>query len=218
MLDNMARMIERTDPQFRNAMDLDELLEGNEPLAKYFESVSQDTGKEIRAVRLTLNNWAEKLGIGLISVTFQPLATRDFRRLGKIKPFRMLPESEHKFPTVGIIPNIPDKDQVNVGFKISEGAEELTALSYALFVKEFQEGDLLQYNAPLFAATQSGGNILINEGSLVGISVNVTDEGKLAYSGIEHGKLYGSGEIPNQAYLCRCLTNEAASKILENSR
>lgn len=87
----------------------------------YFEGLNSEFNGRIAAVRCRLNDWEKQLGLGLLSVTMEPLDRRD-------APIDMQgARREWKAPTDGIIGSIAaHEEQILAAFAVAQGGEELT--------------------------------------------------------------------------------------------
>lgn len=210
-------------------------------LVDYFNGTFRDqVGLDVwavEAVRVSLNNYLESLGIGLMSSEVAPLdrspnrayaagqgftgGIQDWDDISKIEDGM----SERKPPTIGVIPRrFPEDSDLArvVGFKVDDGGEEITVLSDQLAARSYAPGENLDPRGGLW---KKNDRVLIPQGSTIGLSVDYVDERKLKDSGLPQLPRYAvessDGVIKRTqggVYFCRYLSREAAMKALGFSR
>lgn len=174
----------------------------------YFAGMSEEVRFRIAEVRLTLNDYVKKLGIGLVSVNIE-MEDEDENA--------WLPKGELKPPTLGVVkPKSARDTQVLVGFKVDEGAEQITVLSNILHARGFLPGENISPTLQTLPYPWQRGQIVtVPQSAMVGLNVPVVDMGKLAESGIPFRLGYDMARSrPSQVYFCRHLTQDAARKVL----
>lgn len=184
-------------------------------LSDIFKTFDLDLLERIVSVRMTLNDYARDLGIGIVSVKIEPL-DRDSKVV--LSP----DDVEGKAPTMGsVLPRIPGRQEVFAGFKITKGSEQLNAMRGAL------RGNIFAHGVPMPNEYSSDENkrvtgsldaTIITQGSTVAVYAPVLDIEKLEAAEVPHyfvtTKPDLSGEIAS-SYMCRYLTNEAAFRLME---
>lgn len=191
-------------------------------LERFFKAYPARLGESIVSVRLRLNNWADKLGIGLVSVSVEPL-DRDGAMV--------LPPDDFpgKGPTIGsILPPVYMHPQALVGFRVDHDCAELIDGAGQIAGRTFSDGEGLR--PPIAGGLRKvdtmfvGGHgaPIVTEGSLVALSVPVLDRrrleaSRLHYEEVERTHLEGT-DGKSQIYTCRFLTSKAALRMIRKRK
>ena len=191
-------------------------------LTEYLEKLEAAHPNEVvRAVRVTVNDYFEKLGIGLMSCGVEPLNAADSEESLK------LPD-EAKSPTIGVIPEIIDeykKPPRVCAFEVDQGGEELTPLTENLCIRGYIPGEYPRHNELGLQPIPRGHTVLVPQKSGIGCRIKLFDDEKLFLSEFrdrvvpitydEHRSKYmPERSEPGQVYFCRYLTKEAVRQAL----
>lgn len=183
-------------------------------LERFFKSFSPELSETITAVRLRLNDYIARLGIGLVSVSVQPI-----NGAGTI----VLPLTDMKAPTIGnVLSPMPLRAQVLAGFKIDEGAELFNA-NGVIHGRTFSFGEgFTSFRAPTPEPKRLSGRLIVTEGSTLGVSVPVVDLPTFENAGLPYREVTPAPreiDTPtdgrydaSQLYTCRYLTQDAVRK------
>lgn len=211
-----AILMANNNDKFQKGIDYVNLMHGLDDMDLYLEQIQDEQKKIINKIQLTLNNYEQSLGIGLMSTIVNPLDADGNS---------ILSQDELKNPTIGVRPNLNSKDRKIVGFPIEDGGEELTALSPILSASEYNLGELdANKKFPLQNLNQQE-PILVPAGKVIGMPFDITDMEKLIASGLPFGEIEQFSDLTKakldkkslntqQAYLCRYLTNKAVERVL----
>lgn len=188
----------------------------NKALADYFGRITKaHPNQVIRAVRVSLNDYFKRLGIGVMSCSVEPMNSGD--DVLKLT-------DELKSPTVVVIPENAERGTAPlvVGFPVDEGWEELTALTRNLCLRAYSPGEPAGYQqVPLRPLEQC---IVVPQGRCVAVRVPLYNSALLAASRFDRNVLplttdedaLGKRRVdlePGQVYLCRYLTREAVVRV-----
>lgn len=181
-------------------------------LDRYVSEMSEEVRSLIANVRLTLNNYVEKLGIGLVSVNIE---------MEDLDGNAWLPAKDRKPPTVRVVqPQHREGEmQVLAGFKVDKGAEQIMVLSSALHARGFLPGeDIPQTTLGFLSPWLQGRTVTVPQNAMVGLHVPVVDLKKFQKSEVPYTLIYDGAEVDRsptkQVYFCRYLTRDAARKVL----
>lgn len=200
-------------PSFRRVLAKDSIKQQIlEALTNYCRTVtSGEPPHLIRAVRVSLRNYFERLGIGLISCCVEPKVT-----IGDDDV--LIANDEIQSPSIGVISE-EFKKYVFPAFPIENvGGEEINGLSKDLRLQGFMHGETLERNDRVGEKIfHSGDRVIVPNGCKVGMRVGLVDEKKLEGSGFSYSTNvnqtvdYDGG---GQAYFCRVLTAAAVRRAL----
>lgn len=184
-------------------------------LHRYLQGLSEENQHcAIDTIHLQLQDYLERFGIGLMSVS-----------VGVNAGTQILQPEEWKAPTVGVIPNDIPKDcsRMTVAFPVEEGAEEITVLSQYLTARGYMPGEIVKEEIMPPVPWLRHDSVIIPQGTKIGVSVAVLDRSKLIASRLPFAPILRSdraklnkknSQETGEVYLCRYLTQETVRAIL----
>lgn len=213
-------LLDRTDTRFSKVLTDGRIFEHvSTALAQYFDKIENAHPDEVvKAVSVTVNDYLEQLGIGLMSCRVEPL-NRDNDTM------RLLDET--KSPTVGVVPEGDEGYKPIVAcFKVDSGGEELEALTENLCLRGYLPGDNPRGKEVALQPVKRGDRVLVPQNTTLGVRIPIHDEARTSASGFHLSSLritrdelrdhngYRDFHEPGQVYFCRYLTKEAVRKAL----
>lgn len=187
-------------------------------LTRYLERIEEAHPSEVmQAVGVTINDYLERFGIGLMSCRVEPLnADRD----------SMILRDEKEYPTIGVLPeDTGSRLSAKIAtFQVENGGEELTALTDNLCLRGYLPGEQPPRFEISILPVQKGASILIPQKAAVGVRVPFVERERLFKSGffrnvrsLIRDNLRIEKDInpgPGQVYFCRYLTRQAVAEAL----
>lgn len=211
-------LLERRDTRFAKVLTGGKIFENvSTALTRYLERLAEAHPDEVvQAVSVTVNDYLEQLGIGLMSCRVEPLNSGDEA---------MHLADETKSPTVGVIPAGDEGYKPIVAcFKVDMGGEELEALTENLCLRGYLPGDNPRRREVALQPVKRGDKVLVPQNTTLGVRIPIHDEARTSASGFHLSSLRitrdelrdhnGDLDEPGQVYLCRYLTKEAVRKAL----
>lgn len=209
-INNFSDFSGMTSRGFGRPLDDKETFRAAATLNGYFSEMPKEVKSCIAEVRLSLNDYEKKFGIGLVSVNIE-MQDEDENL--------WLPVGELKPPTLGVVKSqLSQNTQVLAGFKVDEGAEQITVLSEKLHARGFLPGENIPetLQAPPYPWNR-GQTVTVPQNTMVGLHVPVTNaERFFRLSEIPFRLIcdVACKNRPKQVYFCRYLTRKAARKVL----
>ncbi len=180
-------------------------------LERFFKSFTEDVWRRVMGVRLRLNNYAQDLGIGLVSVAIEPFDDMG----GNVA----LPDTDSAAPTLGnVLPPSRLTEQVLAMFPISRGSAELINGDGTIHARTYSYGENRfgedRVQEPQRVGSR-GGSLLVTEGSKVGVSMPILDPAKFGRANVDYELVDTQRrEQQSQIYTCRNLTAAAALNMI----
>lgn len=173
-----------TDNRFHAVLDtyngkITKVVEG------YFDALDTMPGTIIRAVRVSLNDYLEKLGIGLTSLSVEAMGRKP-KRTGR--ETLLLPD-EHKSPTLEVIPEdlIREFGARLIKFDVTWGSEVLDAVS-KFYVRGFLPGENIDLSYGILPQPE-GSKIIVPAGCAIGVRAAISDKDKAKLKGVNYREI-----------------------------
>ncbi|MFA5947836.1 MAG: hypothetical protein WC806_02595 [Candidatus Gracilibacteria bacterium] len=206
LLSQAGNLVMNAAPVFRNNIDPVQIYDGENAILNLLREFP-----DLNAIRLLLNNWFERIGIGMMSVTLQPLNMQE-------APLKN--PDEYEYPTLGYIPNLGQQERRIVGFPIStggKGGECIKPMSKKLSVTRYRKEEMNFANQLPISPLGLNDEILVPDGEVVGVELNVLDPNKFDASGLPSSKVKNTDGEGLQMYLCRYPTEAAVRRVLNRN-
>jgi len=175
------------------------------------EGYVKQVGDKVARVMLSVNDYREELGVGLVSVNVQ---AQDEGRCA------ILVEGNAKSPTLGLVEPSNGKASriARVGFQVGAGqAEQVSAVSNSLRFGHAAEAQNVIFEEQVPMA-KGGKPITVPEREFVAAELPILDAGTLTASDLPYTELGRAADIPppegDQVYFCRYLTHKAADECV----
>jgi hypothetical protein len=190
-------------------------LDGDNPLnlfelQRFFQDIDPYVWTRVIGIRLTLNDYAETLGIGLVTVSVEPINDQG----GGI----VLPDSDKVAPVLGsVLPPIEEREQILAIFDVRREVANLMNGDGRVHARSYSYGEQVSdftVDEPVEIGSRAR-SLLVTEGSSVGISVPllVPDRIDKAMLRTQAVKTQRSGR-ESQIYTGRYLTAKSALRIM----
>ncbi|QQR84034.1 hypothetical protein IPJ72_02455 [Candidatus Peregrinibacteria bacterium] len=184
--------------------------DGNRPelwgLERQLQSYTSEQMQTVVGVRLNLNDYLERFGIGVVSVTI---------RLVDDEGSAVLPDDDLKAPTLGnVLPPMRSRQQILALFGIDPGNAEQVTGEGRIHARVFAHGEEPSHKP--IPEPDALDTIIVTEGSKIGVSVPVIDASKFARTGMAYQLVEPTSDVDRtaQLYTCRNLKPAAAVKMM----
>ncbi len=184
-------------------------------LERFFKAYERYQIKEVKAVRLRLNDYVEQLGLGIVSVSVEPLNVID--EDAGIENL-VLPDDDFKAPSLGnVLPPAQLRQQILALFRVDFGNAEQVNGDGEIHARTYSHNEKTTPSAiqePGILGSRRNA-IIVPAGSSIGVSMPVLDPAKFEGAGIRHqqvltDRMGGSSQL----YTCRNLKPDAAARMM----